>query len=112
MEKNECYIGSPAGIILCVNGRADGNTIGYFYHAYSREGVKVSSMEGLVFSMDRFFDRLGFPFPDTNQRVFLKTQARTIRKERMIKVMSDDELLKKHGDIGTFTVACWKSRKT
>lgn len=104
MEKNECYIGSPAGIVLCVDGRADGKTVGCFYHAYSRDGVKVSSMEGLVFSMDRFFDRLGFPFPDTNQRVFLKTQARTIRKERMIKVMSDDELLKKHGDIGTFII--------
>ena len=32
MERNECYIGSPAGIVLCVNGKADGKTTGYFYH--------------------------------------------------------------------------------
>lgn len=104
MEKNGCYIGSPAGIVLCVNGHSDGKTIGTFYHAYSREGVEVNSMEGLVFSMERFFDRLGFPFPDTNQRTFLKTRENIIRKERMIKVMRDDELLKKHGDIGTFII--------
>lgn len=104
MERNECYIGSPAGIVLCVNGKADGKTTGYFYHGYSRDGVAVNSMEGLVFSMERFFDRLGFPFPDTIQRTFLKTQKNTIRKEGMIKVMKDDELLKRHGDIGTFII--------
>lgn len=104
MEKNGCYIGSPVGIILCVNGHSDGKTVGWFYHAYSREKTAVNSMEGLVFSMERFFDRIGFPFPDTNQRTFSKTQENIIRKGRMIKVMKDDELLKKHGDVGTFII--------
>ncbi len=104
MERNGCYIGTPAGVVLCVDGQRDGRTSGRFYHAYSVEGTTVSSMEGLIFSMERFFDRLGSPFPDTNQRTLLKKQENTIRKEGMIRVMRDDELLKKHGDIGTFII--------
>ena len=104
MERNQLYIGSPAGIVLCVDGYSGGEITGNFYHAYSTGGTKVTSMGGLIFSMERFFDRLGFPFPDTNQRTFIKAQKNTIRKEGMVKVMKDDELLKRHGDIGTFII--------
>ena len=104
MNKNECYIGSPAGVVLCVDKHASGKTIGRFYHAYSTQEVPVTSMEGLIFSMERFFDKLGFPFPGTNQRMFRKISKEPIKKERMIKVMKDDELLRKHGDIGTFII--------
>ena len=39
-----------------------------------------------------------------NQRTFLKESEGSGKKERMVKVMRDDELLKKHGDIGTFII--------
>lgn len=104
MSEDGHYIGSPAGVVLCVDSHTDGKTSGYFYHAYSEDGVPVSSMESLVFALERLFDKLGFPFPDTNQRTFIKKKGNTARKERMIKVMGDDELLKKHGEIGTFII--------
>ena len=103
-NQKECYIGSPAGIVFCVNGYKEGKTTGYFYHAYSQDGVEVTSMEGLLFSMERLFDEIGFPFPGTNQRTFKKEKEIKSRKERVIKVMKDEELLKKHGDMGTFII--------
>ena len=103
-SRNECYIGSPAGIVFCVNKYVEGKTIGEIYHAYSREGIIINSMESLLFSMERFFDELGFPFPGTNQRTFFKESEGSGKKERMVKVMKDDELLKKHGDVGTFII--------
>lgn len=103
-KRSECYIGSPAGIVLCVDQYKERKTIGKFYHAYSREGVVINSMENLLFSMEHFFDELGFPFPSTNQRTFLKGHENNEKRGRMVKVMRDEELLKKHGDIGTFII--------
>lgn len=103
-QQNECYIGSPAGVVLCVNDYEEGKTRGCFYHAYDKKGVEITSMEGLLFSMEQLFDEIGFPFPGTNQRSFKKEKGIRQRKERVIKVMKDEELLKKHGDIGTFII--------
>lgn len=44
-----------------------------------------------------------FPFPGTESRSFLKKESKHW-KERVTRVMKDEELLKKHGDMGTFIV--------
>lgn len=104
MKKNKYYIGSPAGVVFCVDQHTADQITGRIYHAYSRQGVPVASLDELLFSMECFFDRLGFPFPGTNQRMFRKRSEEPIKKERMIRVMKEEELLSRHGDIGTFII--------
>lgn len=78
---------------------------GKYYHFYDRRGEKFGSLDELLFGMERFFERINFPHASTNRREFAKsTIIRTDRKAERRKVMKEDELLAKHGDLGTFIV--------
>ena len=64
VEKRTYYIGSPNGVILCVDRRLNGETIGRIYHAYSKEAnIQSHAMEEMNHLLEGFFDRLRFPFP-------------------------------------------------
>ncbi len=117
---NELYIGMPNGIVLCVDEGLEHDTFrGRMYHKYSKEAIPVSSFWELVREMENLFNEIQFPRPGTRDRSFTKdppprgghqqskgTVPRApgnIRKEREI-VMSDKDLLKLHGDYGTFII--------
>ena len=44
MGKTQWYIGAPNGVVLCVNGRNEGDLSGVIYHSYSTEAVPVSGI--------------------------------------------------------------------
>lgn len=105
MEAMGCinnYTGTPCAVILCVDS-CEGQIRGILYHAYSLEGIPFSGLERAFLEMEHFYDRLQFPFPGTEDRSFLGRE-RKCRKERMARVMGDEELLKKHGEAGTFII--------
>lgn len=102
--KRTYYIGSPNGVILCVDKRLNGETIGRIYHAYSKEAIHISGMEEMIVYLEGFFDRLGFPFPGTDEKTFRISGKKTEREERMIKVMREEDILENHGDAGTFII--------
>lgn len=119
MEKSQWYIGTPSGVVLCVDHLQEGQIHGRFYHGYSREALKVEGITKLLFQMEKFFDSINFPHPGTNERTFQeKAQGVGFKAER-VKTMSDDELLSKHGDLGTFIIrvqhrqnSSWQGRIT
>ena len=90
-----------------------------FYTSYSEEATVVESFDQLLFEMERFFDELQFPFSSTNSRSFqepLKKEYNILRKD---KVMRDEQLLMKHGDLGSFIIrvqhrqnSSWQGRIT
>lgn len=104
MEKRKYYIGSPNGVVLCVDRRRSGETEGRIYHAYSKEAIHISGLEEMIVYLDSFFDRLAFPFPGTEDKTFYIPEKKTGRGERMIKVMREEDILKNHGDAGTFII--------
>ena len=116
---SQWYIGAPNGVVLCVD-RISGDMIeGCFYHSYSTEPVPFSGTRELTLRMEKLYDYLHFPFPGTNQRSFFTAEAPSRLTKERIKVMTDDELLTKHGDIGTFIVrvqhrqnSTWQGRIT
>ena len=59
------YIGTPWGIILCVDYYRDEKINGRIYHRYQTEPIRIGGMLETVFEIDAFFDRLGYPFPGT-----------------------------------------------
>lgn len=55
------YIGTPNGIVLCVNSRERGGIEGKLYHGYSKEGILFKGYEEIIKIAEKFFDALGFP---------------------------------------------------
>lgn len=104
MKKDQCYIGTPNGVVLCIDYYDPGETKARIYHRYSKEAAEISSLEEMIFYMEDFFNKINFPFPGTEERSFRTVKKEAEEKERMIKVMEDEELLEKHGEAGTFII--------
>lgn len=102
MKDSGNYIGTPCAVVLCVNSYGQ-KLCGNLYHAYRRDGIPFSGVEKVFLEMEDFYNQLQFPFPGTEDRSFLKEKTQR-RKERMVRVMKDEELLKRHGDLGTFII--------
>lgn len=102
MSKADNYIGSPCAVIMCVDAY-DVQIRGRLYHAYRRKAIPFTGMEKVFLSMEELFNNLKFPFPGTEDRSFIR-KKKILQEKRMIKVMNDDELLRKHGDRGTFII--------
>ena len=119
MGKTQWYIGAPNGVVLCINGSNEGDLSGVFYHSDSTESVPFSGIGQMVLRMEKLYDYLRFPYPGTNSRTFGEEKKLTRMTEERKKIMSDDALLSKHGDIGTFIVrvqhrqnSSWQGRIT
>ena len=108
MGTAKVYIGSPNGIVLCVDRRTKGNIEGTLFHGYEREGLPFFGFEDVLRKAEALFDMLGFPHRGTREPSFEKAArkkaGRSETAERMAKVMSDEELLRQHGDLGTFVI--------
>ena len=115
---SELYIGAPNGIVLCVDGIDRGGCYGTFYHAYRNDGVKFSSLGEMLFRMESFFDKIDYPRRGNTPRNFTgETGYTTIEKRE--KIMSDKELLGRHGEQETFIIrvqhrqnSTWQGRIT
>ena len=123
MSKTQWYIGAPNGVVICIRENNDGELAGEFYHSYSTEPVPFQGIGQMTLRMEKLFDWLHFPYPGTNSRSFLPAK-RPAEKENnnppeRKKIMSDEMLLTKHGEIGTFIVrvqhrqnSSWQGRIT
>ena len=122
MDRTQWYIGAPNGVVICIRENNDGELAGEFYHSYSSRPVPFQGIGQMTLRMEKLFDWLNFPYPGTNSRSFLPAKAPTdknnIHPERK-KIMSDEMLLTKHGEIGTFIVrvqhrqnSSWQGRIT
>ncbi|WP_434309825.1 hypothetical protein [Hominifimenecus sp. rT4P-3] len=119
MEGSQCYIGVPNGVVLCVDTVVEYQLQGRFYHSYSREATKVHNTDELIFELEQFFDEIRFPHPATNNRNFFDEKPGFVVPQERKKVMKDEELLRKHGDMGTFIIrvqhrqnSSWQGRIT
>ena len=119
MTKTQWYIGAPNGVVLCVNGLHDGQLRGEFYHSYSESPVVFETAEQMVFHMEELYNSLNFPHPSTNERSFSPVKKAGAHNTERDKIMKDEALLSKHGDLGTFIVrvqhrqnSSWQGRIT
>lgn len=119
MEKTEWYMGTPNGVVLCVENREKSRFGGRFYHSYSRAATEFLSMDEVLFQMEELYDSLNYPCPTTNERTFMSRSRKTKPGPERMKVMEDEELLSKHGELGTFLIrvqhrqnSSWQGRIT
>ena len=99
---NNLYIGAVNGIVICVDGVNTAGFSGRFWHHFSTEPVVFSSMKKMLSEMEKVFDGLQFPRRGDNPRVFVKRDI--AHAEYKEKLMTDEELLEKHGQQQTFIV--------
>ena len=118
MERDQWYIGTENGAVLCVDRYSAGKIGGRLYHSYSGEERRFSTGEEAIFCLEQLFDSLNFPHPTTKERSFQAEKPRTPGRKRE-RIMKDDALLSKHGDLGTFIVrvqhrqnSSWQGRLT
>ena len=120
MAKTQSYIGIRNGVVVCINSYNGYDMSGQFYHGYSEDPVEFMTGTELLFGMEQLFRILNFPHAVTNERTFDEhTEKRTGYTEEREKVMSDKEMLNKHGDAGTFIIrvqqkqnSSWQGRIT
>ena len=119
-NRSQWYIGAPNGIILCINEKKGRELSGLLYHSYSLEPAGFRNIEEMTKIMERLYDELQYPHIGNNQRSFVQadqTYPKTTQERN--RIMSDEKLLSKHGDIGTFIVrvqhrqnSSWQGRLT
>ena len=119
MDRSQWYIGTPGGIILCIDRMEDRQICGRFYHRYAEQGIAFSNTERMLFQVERFFDGIAFPYPATAERSFREPVMKKEKCGERAEKMSDQELLKKHGELGTFIIrvqhrqnSSWQGRIT
>ena len=120
MSKTQWYIGAPNGVILCVDQAAGRTLSGRLCHSYSRKEIPFANIEQLLFEMEHFYDSINFPHPTAASRTFQDGSAQPgNRRTGRAKIMSDEELMDRHGDLGTFIIrvqhrqnSSWQGRIT
>ena len=138
MAGSQSYLGIKNGVVVCVNSYVGYELAGEFYHGYSTEPVEFSGAGELLSGLESLFNLLNFPYAATNMRDFSDDDSgkknRRVRErplkipgnqadyrnhEEIERVMSDRDILSKHGDEGTFIVrvqqrqnSSWQGRIT
>ena len=117
--RTQWYIGAPNGVVLCVDAARAGQLSGFLWHSYSPDPIPFVTMEQMTLRMERLYDWLQFPHRSTNRRSFTAEDRKYDTMEKREKIMSDENLLSKHGDLGTFIVrvqhrqnSSWQGRLT
>ena len=54
MNKSQWYIGTPNGIVLCIDQVEGRQVSGRFYHRYEEEAAKFANIEQMLFQFERF----------------------------------------------------------
>lgn len=96
------YVGTPWGIILCIDYYKEERIKGRIYYRYRKEPTEFNGMMEALLLIDDFFDELGYPFPGSKYHYFIKKEK--IKKSDMTKIWSDEEMLKNSGGKGTFVI--------
>ena len=121
MANTQCYIGAPNGVVLCVNSYVPESEVisGHFWHGYSQEATRFDNLAQLVQKMDQLFDKLRFPYPTVTLRTFGEEHTAVSRFSELERVMEDEVMLQKRGDLGSFIVrvqhrqnSSWQGRIT
>ena len=119
MTKTQWYIGAPNGVILCVDALGSGGPVGRLFHSYRTDAVEFGGADQMIFHMEELYNALNFPHPGTNERSFAPLKKTGIHYTERDRIMKDEALLSKHGDLGTFIVrvqhrqnSSWQGRIT
>lgn len=113
------YIGTPNGVVLCVDGMESGAVYGRYYHAYREDAVEIRDLSELPFGLEQFFNDIQFPRAATSDRLFHAPWHTLPHREPPQRKLTDQQLLEKTGGEATFIIrvqqrqnSTWQGRLT
>ncbi len=119
MTKTQWYIGAPNGVVLCVHAMHSGGPAGELFHGYRTDSVEFGGADQMIYHMEALYNALNFPHPGSNERRFIPVEKTGTHYTERDRIMKDETLLSKHGDLGTFIVrvqhrqnSSWQGRIT
>ncbi|MBR0209021.1 MAG: hypothetical protein IJQ43_09000 [Oscillospiraceae bacterium] len=119
MTKTQWYIGAPNGVVLCVDAMRSGGPTGRLFHSYQTDAVEFGGADQMICHMEELYNALNFPYTGTNERSFAPVKKTGTHYTEGDRIMRDETLLSKHGDLGTFIVrvqhrqnSSWQGRIT
>ena len=119
MTKTQWYIGAPNGVVLCIDALRSGGPAGRLFHSYRTDAIPFDGADRMVFCMEELYEALNFPHAGTNERSFTPLKKAVLHYTERDRIMKDETLLSKHGDLGTFIVrvqhrqnSSWQGRIT
>ena len=101
---DQCYIGTPNGVVVCVDRLSAEGCDGRFYHAYRKEEITFRGLGEMLFRMEQFYDVINFPRRANNVRDFMEKERVYVSDKGIEKMVTDQELLKHRGSQETFIV--------
>ena len=117
--KTQWYIGAPNGVVLCIDRMTRGGPGGRLAHSYRMDEQAFVNADQMVFLMEGLYNALNFPRPGSNERNFAPVEKTGEHYTEGDRIMKDEELLSRHGDLGTFIVrvqhrqnSSWQGRIT
>lgn len=90
---------------LCVDKFVDDEVIGKFYHCFSDKPVEFKTSLGMINSLEKVMDMIGYPQKTTKRRIFIESELNELnRVKEMTRIMSENEVMKNRGEKATFIV--------
>lgn len=96
-------LSAPNLVNVCIDNNENGDMSGRMYCCYDKEPVLFSSVIDLIRKMENLFDAISFPQASTRTRMFLQNkEINTGTQTKPVKVVSQEEIIKYTGRMGTF----------
>jgi hypothetical protein len=109
---SQLYIGTPAGVILCMDSAGLDDMEARLWHGYSKEAIKISAPEQMLSEMEALFELINYPRATTSPRRFSEQEESAVQDrsgsqgtpQNVPRYLTDGELLEKRGKQATFII--------
>lgn len=103
LKQYRINISAPNLVNVCIDNNENGDMSGRMYCCYDKEPILFSSVIDLLRKMENLFDAISFPQASTRTRMFRQNKEANARPQtKLEKVVSQEEIIKHTGRMGTF----------
>ena len=103
LKQYRINISAPNLVNVCIDNNENGDMSGRMYCCYDKEPTLFSSVIDLLRKMENLFDAISFPQASTRTRMFRQNKEANARPQtKLEKVVSQEEIIKHTGRMGTF----------
>ena len=103
LKQYRINISAPNLVNVCIDNNENGDMRGRMDCCYDKEPILFSSVIDLLRKMENLFDAISFPQASTRTRMFRQNKEANARPQtKLEKVVSQEEIIKHTGRMGTF----------
>ncbi len=119
IDKKQCYLGTKAAFVLCIDQNENQNIGGRLYHLFQEEPLLIHGYNEMFLEGEHFFESIGMPKASQSDKNFENEMINEMNGKDMREMAAEDKILNEHGEEGTFIVrvqhrqhSSWQGRVT